>query len=255
MPLRRRWRTIRALAPPNDPYRESERQAPASVPPPEDSERTPSRIKSLESPRTGSGPPAPSASSFGWLLSGVGFGLSLVVLTVAPWPFVELLPEGVRRVLMITIHNVRYRGDSDVPLWPLYLAAPLWIVPRILSARAWRRELAWVRALPFEVPNYARAMGRWLHRSDFKMTLEFVADTLDEDTLHDYLDLDTGTWTFQIAGRCVTLERSPSLVRRGDESNRRLLLWFHALVEKKLLPLHRAHPIRCFSFRDRGSAR
>jgi hypothetical protein len=186
---------------------------------------------------------AASASSTGWLLNGLYFGFTLAALTMVTVPLVMMLPEGIQRVLVIT------GGNKVIPVWAFFIAVPLWVAPRLLTARGWTRELEWVNALPFEIDNYARAMGNSPRTSsDFKMQIEFIGDPPDDAVLHERLDLETGSWMFHFKGRRVILERSPSLVQRSDERNRRLLLWFHDLVERKLLPLHEAHPIKSFRF-------
>jgi hypothetical protein len=121
-------------------------------------------------------------------------------------------------------------------------------IGRLLCGAAYRREYAWVEALPFKVTGYFDALAaRPQQRSDLRVTLTFAGETPHPMALEQLVPPGSAACAAAVrrpdARRLVVSDTVLAGGADGPSTNRAIRDWFHALVEGALPSLNTQHPI------------
>jgi hypothetical protein len=130
------------------------------------------------------------------------------------------------------------------------LTVGLWMASFWLRELGWKRELAWLQALPFPVESYVNGVGEGLCEN-LVVSIRFATDAPSRQLLRQALaavplslgpSVRDGEKKNSIELECEFTYKSKNGTNRYGQ--RKVLTWFHDLVEKVLLPVHAEKPIR-----------
>ena len=177
-----------------------------------------------------------------WFYAFVLFGVPLAVINIVGLVYLKV-PEIVF-MLLVPGHG---RLFLPIPALLLTLFLLLYVAPR-MCRRALERERAWIASLPFVVTGYEKCLGDSYSDNQSLVSLHCVFVDRVAPGLAEILAADGGTWTVN-HGKATRKDGIRSEWR--EDNNRKVVRWFHKLVQEQLLPVHARFPIKSVRLANR----